>query len=323
MPIGSKAIKNILVVRNDRFGEFLLNVPALRALRETFIHAKITAVVSAYVRELAENIPFIDEVVVWGQNSHKLSEKIKFINLLRKKKIDLAIMLNPSKEFNIFTYLASIPIRVGYDRKWGFLLTHKIKDKKYLADKHELDYNLELVALAGAQTLNKNLYLEIENCNLSKFNLNFDDCLIAIHPWTSDSVKQWPVENFYALAKKIIKDLKRKVLIIGSSENYYISKAVFSNLGVDLIDLTGKTSLMELAAILKKCKLLVSADSGPVHLSCSVGTAAIVLFRNDMPGKTAKRWGPRGEGHVVIERCDLKQISPDEVLSRIKEKLEK
>ena len=93
--------------------------------------------------------------------------------------------------------------------------------------------------------------------------------------------------------------------------------ALFNNLNGRIKNLTGKTTLVELASILKNSKLLISGDSGPVHLACAVGTPVIALFRNDIPGKGPKRWGPWGEGNVVIEKKSLLDISVDEVFKAI------
>jgi ADP-heptose:LPS heptosyltransferase len=82
-----------------------------------------------------------------------------------------------------------------------------------------------------------------------------------------------------------------------------------------------QTSLVELAALLKRCSLLISCDSGPMHLAASVGTPVVALFRNDLPGKTAKRWGPWGSGHTVIEKVNLLDISVDEVFEKAKQRL--
>jgi len=312
MQLNPKAVKKILIVRNDRFGEFLLNIPALRALKETFAGAKLIAVIDPKVRELAENIPFIDGVIEWGQVKHPLSEKLKLIGTLKKIKFDMAIILNPSKEFNIITYMAGIPIRVGYDRKWGFLLNRRIEDKKYLGEKHEVEYNLDLVNLVGARTDDLSLTLKInEEASV--------DSAVAIHPWTSDPVKQWPEEYFQKLAKRLNEGLNLKIIIIGKQEeqgrNYYDS------LRSGVINMTNKTNLVQLAAILKKCRLLISGDSGPVHLAAAVGTPVLAIFRNDLSGKTAKRWGPWGKNHAVIERSKLSDITVDEVFSKAKEML--
>jgi ADP-heptose:LPS heptosyltransferase len=88
-----------------------------------------------------------------------------------------------------------------------------------------------------------------------------------------------------------------------------------------VINLINKTSLPELSAVLKRASLLVSGDSGPIHLAAAVGTPVVALFRNDLPGKTAKRWGPWGEGHIIIEKNKLEDISVDEVLNAVRRKI--
>jgi lipopolysaccharide heptosyltransferase II len=325
MQIDRRKIKKILVVRNDRFGEFLLNIPALRALKETFINARIIAVVNPYVKELAETVPFIDEVITRARVKPTLREKFGLICLLRDISIDAAIMLNPSREFNVFTYLAGIPLRVGYDRKWGFLLTHKMKDRKYLGDKHEIEYNLELVGLLGAKTQDKTLALKINETAadslLKNLNMQSQDRLVALHPWTSDSIKQWPQENFSNLAKKLVKELGVKIIILGGQEEIERSGQLYNNLDSNIINLTGKTSLRELTVILKKSCLLISGDSGPLHLASAVNTPVVAIFRNDIPGKGPKRWGPCSGGSVVIEKNKLSDITVAEVFDKVKEVL--
>jgi heptosyltransferase-2 len=322
MQIESKNINNILVVRNDRFGEFLLNIPALRALKKTFINSRIIAAVDPSVKELAESIPFIDETIEWGRAKHTLPEKLRLLNLLRSKTIDIAIMLNPCKDFNIFTYLSGIPVRGGYDRKWGFLLTHKIKDEKYLGKKHEIEYNLELVSLLGASTDDKSLSLTIDdriiNGLLKDAGIGNYDNLVAIHPWTSDSMKQWPMENFQGLIRKLLKEPNLKLVVIGGPDELERSTQLFGNSGRELINLTGRTTLKQLAALLKKCKLLISGDSGPVHLAACVETPVIAIFRSDMPQKCAVRWGPSSEGSIVVQKNNLADISVEEVFEKVR-----
>jgi heptosyltransferase-2 len=301
-----------------------LNIPALRALKETFTHARIFLAVDPDVKELIPGIPFIDEAIEWKRTKHSIFEKFGLINLLRTKKIDMAIMLNPSRELNIFTYLAGIPIRVGYDRKWGFLLTHRMEDKKYLGEKHEIEYNLELVGLVGAKTEDKTPSLTIDNNLINEFkafDIKNQDNLIAIHPFTSDPLKQWPIGNFRELARRLIKEINIKVVIIGGKDEAARSLEYFGNLGSNLINMTGRTTLNQLAALLKVCKLLISGDSGPVHLASCVGTPVVAIFRNDIPGKNSIRWGPRSHGSVVIERPELSDITTEEIIAKIKEVL--
>jgi len=320
--IQAETVKNILAVRNDRFGEFLLNIPALRALKETFKNARLIAVVDYSVKELAERVTFIDEIIEWNQGKHPLSEKARFINLLKKKQIDISVMLNPAKVFNIFTYLAGIPIRVGYNRKWGFLLTHKMEDEKYLGQKHEIEYNLELVSLVGAKTQDKTLSISINGSIIDDLlkdaGIENNDNLVALHPWTSDPIKQWPLKNFCELTKRLVREQDMRVIIIGGKDELTKSMEFFKNIDSNLINLTARTALTQLAALLKRCKLLISGDSGPVHLACAVGTKVLAIFSNDIPGKSARRWGPWGKGHIIIEKENLSDITVAEVFDKVK-----
>ena len=291
-------IKNILVIRNDRFGELLLNIPAFRALKESFPGSQLTLAVSFANKELAECIECIDKVVVWNDD---------FKKSLRKQKFDLCVVLNPAKEAHWACFWAGIPKRAGYDRKWGILLTHKMQDNKNLGFKHEVESNLDLVGLIGANTGDK----EIRLGKLPEYSNSEYSQAIAVHPFTSDPVKQWPIERFQELIRRLAQDPGVKVLIVGKEEK---EAKQFDNLAKGVVNLINKTSLVELAQILKLSKLLVSCDSGPMHLAAAVGTPVLALFRNDLQGKTARRWGPWGNGHIVIEKSRLADIAIDEVL---------
>lgn len=306
-------LKNILIVRNDRFGEFLLIIPALRAIKQAYPDAKITAVIDPQLKDLAKCVDFIDELIFWPPAKHSPIQKLRLLKNLRKSHFDAAVMFNPSKEFNFFTYFSGIPVRVGYDRKAAALLTHKVKDLKHLGIKHEISYNLDLVSLINARTNDLSLSLNLKHCAVK----NIAD--IVIHPWTSDPIKQWPIENFIVLAKRITSELSRNVTIIGGPEEAQKSQQCFNGLGENIKNLAGKTTLTELACLLSKSKLLISADSGPVHLAGCVGLPVLALFRNDIPGKGPKRWGPVGENSQVIAKPKLEVISVDEVFQKVVE----
>lgn len=305
MQAKSKEFKNILAIRNDRFGEFLLNIPAFRALKEAYPRARLTLAVSREVKELAECVECADNVEVWDDLKKSL----------RKRKFDLCVILNPAKEAHVLSFLAGIPRRAGYDRKWGILLTDKIPDKKNLGLKHEVEYNLDVVGLIVGEKK------EIASSGLSLPRNDKYDFLagaIAIHPFTSDPVKQWPVERFSELAQRIAKELRVKVVLVGKGESGIASSSARNDANNEIIDLVNKTSLVELAQILKQCRMLISCDSGPMHLAAAVGTQVLALFRNDLPGKTPKRWGPWGKGHIVIEKPSLTAINVEEILDKLK-----
>ncbi|HNX81558.1 MAG TPA: glycosyltransferase family 9 protein [Candidatus Omnitrophota bacterium] len=313
-------MKRILVVRNDRLGEFLLTIPAFNALKEYYADAQISVVVNPYLSELATAVDSLDTIFCWKNKKHTLRQIITFSRQLRKEKFDLCVIFNPTKEFNIISFLAGIPIRVGYKRKWPFLLTHTMLDKKDRALKHEVESNLELLKSLDIISYKQEFSLQTSDTCLkdilAPLDLHESDILIGLHPWTSDVVKAWPLENFQELSRLLLGRAHTKVVILGGKEEANRSSQAFHN-SAALIDLTGKTSLLQLAALIKRCNILVSADSGPVHVAACTKTATIALFRNDLNGKTALRWGPKAPKSKVLEAADLSRIQPATVLQEI------
>jgi len=311
-----RRINNILCFRNDRFGEFLLNIPAFRALKNSFPGSRLTLVVDPYLRELAGRIDCVDAIILWENKKHSFFEIIRFSSQLKAREFGISVAFNPSKEFNIASFLAGIPLRFGYDHKLGFLLTHRLQDKKFLGERHEIEYNLELAGFAGAAIENKELSLSIDSRLADDLS---PDNLLAIHPWTSDQLKQWPIESFYSLTEQLLSDKKLSIVVVGGREEY--PKSLEFCRGLKVHNLVGKTNLLQLAALLKRSRLLITGDSGPMHLATCVGTPVIAIFRNDLPAKSPRRWGPWGQGHIVIEKNNLREISVEEVLSKAREKL--
>jgi ADP-heptose:LPS heptosyltransferase len=139
-----------------------------------------------------------------------------------------------------------------------------------------------------------------------------------VHPWTSDQLKQWPLERIGLLVQRIISELNAHVVVVGlPEENARLAIAPDRR----IIDLAAKTSLVQLAGVLQKCSLLISGDSGPVHLGSCVGLPVLALFRNDMQGKNATRWGPQSARSRVIAKNSLQEISVDEVFLKAAEML--
>jgi heptosyltransferase-2 len=311
-------VQDILVFRNDRLGEFILTTPAIRALKKQFEGSVVHAVVNPALVELAGSFDCIDKVYAWENKKHSISEIVHFIRTLKQRKFQLCIVFNPVKESHLICRLSGIPIRVGYNRKWGFLLNRSMSDKKSLGQKHEIEYNLELLHCIGIDSRDTCLSFEMKD---SGMRFTQREGAIAIHPWTSDSLKQWPIGNFVQLAKKLTEEAGHQVIVIGGQEHSGQSRSFFASLSDKIIDLTGKTSLIESAHILKRAKLLISGDSGPVHLASCLQVPVLAIFRNDLPGKTPLRWGPRSKHSVVIERNDLRAITVDEVFARVQEVL--
>jgi ADP-heptose:LPS heptosyltransferase len=308
-------VPNIICLRNDRFGEFLLSIPAFRALKQLFPGFKLILAVDTVVADIARFIPGVDEVLIWENRKHSLAEVLSFSRELRRKRIGVFAVFNPSKQAHLISFLSAAKVRLGWKRKWDFFLTHKASDQKHAGNKHEIDSNLELVSVLGIKDFDKRLSLNIDTKQADGFLSG-----IVVHPWTSDQVKQWPLENFRGLIERLLKCCNLPIIIVGGKEQLQEAERVFFGLDKQKVfDYTGKTTLPQLAGILKKSSLLISGDSGPVHLASCVDTPTIAIFRNDIPGKCPLRWGPRASRSAVLEAKSLQDISVEDVLNKAKE----
>ncbi len=338
-------IHKILVIRTDRVGDFLLSIPVIKSLRKSFPQSFIAVMTKPEISEIIEKDPCIDEILLYNEDAQQkgFRHTTRFIKQIRERKFDLAIILNPAKEFNLITFFAGIPQRIGYDRKWGFLLTDKIKDRKFLGEKHELEYNLDLL-----RSLNINLQDKEISINITKEDEDFvnklldgsgfkkGEILIALHPWTANPAKQWPQSNFLEVGKRFSSRLNTRIAIIGGKDEREESE-VFCRRGENFINFSGKFSWRQLAVFLKQCHLLISNDSGPVHIAAAVDTPCVVIFGRNIPGVGPKRWSPWGEGHIIFHKdpgCNpcldrkcphsfkcLTSITPEEVFKAAEKKL--
>ena len=314
-----------MAIRTDRFGEFILTLPAIYALKESFPGSRLALIAHPYSAQLVCGNGIIDEVIEYEDSRCAgIIPTLGLIHKIKKSKFDLAVVFNPKKKFHLITFLAGIPIRAGYDRKWGFLLNKKIKDLKSSGAKHEVEYNFDLLRAIGINPgkTTPRIYVEKKAEErmlrlLAEQGIDHKSGFIVLHPWTSDPVKQWPVENFSQLADRLLKEFPGRVAVIGGRDEAGRSESFCAAI-VGLVNLTGKFTLSESAAFLKRCRCLIFNDSGPVHLAAAVGLPVAAIFRSDIPGKSAKRWGPWGENHIVIEKDSLGEITVDEVLGKVR-----
>jgi len=301
----------ILIVRTDRIGDVLLSTPSIKAVRDAYPNAHIAVMVRPYVEDVVDGNPYLDEVILYDKDDkHKgFFGNLSFIFELRKKDFDLAIILHPTVRSNLIPFLAGIPERVGYDKKWGFLLTKRLKDTKHLGEKHEIDYNLEVLRSIGIVAKDRNLYMPIKteyerviDRFLALSDIGAKDVVVAVHPGASCISKRWSAYKFGRVADELMDKHNVKIVIIGGPSDVKTVKEVETGMLHRPIILSEEHSIGEVAALLKKCKLLISNDSGPVHIAVAVGTPVVSIFGRLDPGLSPQRWGPVGPKDIVIHK---------------------
>lgn len=301
-------VERMLVIRTDRIGDLLLTTPAMHALRLAYPRAKITALVGPHGREVIDGNPDVNEWIVfpietiwrsWGQQR-------EWIRWMRRQRFQLAVIFHPHKWFHLATWFAKIPRRVGYRRKLGFFLTDAIGDTKARRDGHEVVYNLELVKLVGAELADPRLVFPVSSTDrrslerrLMSHRLNQHRPVI-MHPASSDKRKIWDLAKMAHVADWLIEQGER-VCFIGGPDEARLIRQVTARMRYQPVDLCGQLSLKELGALCERSRLLVSTDSGPVHIAAAVDLPCVVVSERCEPGASLRRWGPWGSGHTVIE----------------------
>lgn len=318
--------RRVLFVRTDRLGETVLNLPAVAAVKAALPQASLTLLVHPTLRDLLADAPGVDAVWAYPLMSSTFwwMRAAQAARLLRQGRFDIAIVSNPTKELHAAVWLAGIPCRVGYDRKLGWLLTHCVPDRKALGVCHEVEYNLQLVQALGLPTTVPSWqWPSTERDRVAVLRLCEQQGLapatpfIAVHPWASNPVKAWPMSRFRELIQRTVDRLHVKVVLIGGPEAIEAASTVIPSHGLSFINLVGRLTLTQLAELLRQARVLVSNDSGPVHLAAAVQTPTVVLFGTPDPATGPGRWGPWGEGHVVIWKPSMDAIAVEEVFAAL------
>jgi lipopolysaccharide heptosyltransferase II len=342
-----KNIKNVVIFRTDRIGEVLLSTVAADAITERYPDVNISFVTSEYSKPLLEgrgNIKKIITVDTFKKNKW-FFKALDLAATLKKGSFDAAIVLNPHKTLHLACFLAGIPVRVGYDRKWGFLLNRKISDERGKGQKHEIEYTMDLLRLVGVEnkvpTPRLAVAREYEDAVerlISERGISPASPLIAVHPGSSNPAKIWPCERYAELIRKLKKESDCNVALLGSEEERDLTGKILQKAGIDALDLAGALNLKELAALIKRSALFIGNDTGPMHMAAALGVPVIAIFGRNTPGVSPTRWRPWGEKHVVFHEdpgCDpchdtacpydyrcLRAVTVEEVFNAAKKMLE-
>ena len=296
--------ENILVMHTGGWiGDMILLTPALRALRKNFSEAHISILINPLVRDLMEKNPYIDKVIVYDKrNTQKgLRQMWQMADRFRAKQFDTAIILHPNSIRSAFlSFIADIPERIGTKFKGrGLFLTTKVKRRTNI---HEVHRYLDVVnPIVGTNHDEK-----LEFWGISKDDENFAENalagrsspIIGINPCTTWSSKRWSAERFARLADLLSRRFGAYVFLTGTPEDVHLGNEITKRVSSELLDLVGRTTLWQLGALMKRCDLYITGDSGSMHISAAVNTHTIALFGPTDP----VRHGPFGTGHNVVRR---------------------
>ena len=313
--------RRILVRGTNWLGDAVMTTPALLRLREKFPDAHIALLTPAKLKDLWLHHPAVNETISFapGESVFAVGKKS------RAGKFDLALVLPNSTRSAIVTWLAGIPQRIGYARPGrNFFLTQtiasrigavkmhkrsahevrelvadnsklKTENAKPPAAAHQLHEYLNLAASIGAnpEPLAPQLAVTPDEIEAAKIKFGLDKItapIFGLNPGAEyGAAKRWPVEKFVAAALEIQQRTNCVWLVFGGKSDTVITNHIASAIGhrpSAIQNLAGKTSLRELMAALKLCRVLLTNDTGPMHVAAALGTPVVVPFGSTSPELT-------------------------------------
>jgi ADP-heptose:LPS heptosyltransferase len=327
-----KGARSIVVVRSDGIGDLVLMSPFLRELRRSNPSAWITLVVDAKFKNLVELCPYVSEVLGFDLNyrgraivpslvlrSWRLSKRH-----LKPRRFDLALVPRWDVDFYHSTYVAYFSgagCRIAYsenvhagkqllNRDFDRLLTRAIDDR---TRKHELERNLDFLRDAGVTVEDGRLeaWLSEEDREtakraLSSSGVTTNEPLIGINPGAGHDKRLWPLERFAELGNLLKCEFGARFMILGGPEDSVRGSTLQKELGSAAINFAGQMTLRQTAALLEHTPLMISNDSGLMHLAAAVGASVLEISchpRGGDPnhGNAPDRFHPWCKDYVVLQ----------------------
>ena len=286
----------ILCFHLNQVGDLMFSLPALRSIRDSFPDSHLTSVVRPGLAELLEATGLAHEVLT--RDGGLNAAGVDLVRRVKQVRPDVAVVFSQSAECALLAWLSGARRRLGFiNTSLGVLLTSR-------ADFHHppsTANNLRLVETLGGRVTRGDYsglmvpsleQKERADCLLKSHGINVGDRIAALSPGVSArrNIKRWSEEGFASVGRHLVERGLRPVMI-GTEPTTAIT-----DLCPDILDLGGRTSLGQAAAILARSALLVAVDSGILHLGAAAGTKVVGLYGPSNPEVT----GPQGEGHVVL-----------------------
>ena len=288
----NKIIKSICIVRLSAIGDVCHTLAVVRAIQIQSPLTKITWIIGKVESTLIGDIKGIEFIIF--DKSKSLSSYNDLYRKLKNRSFEVTLLLHASLRANIISWMIKSPNKIGYDLKRARDLQWLVSSKKIYSSKmHVLNTMFEFIKVIGLKKqdliwdipLSKREITFAENhCEKSKTN-------IVISPCSSDryrNYRNWDLQNFQDIINYLVEKYQCRIILTGGkTQNEKIYGAHLSkNNKQSIINLIGKTSLKELAAIISLSELVICPDSGPAHIATAVNTEVIGLYASSNPNRT-------------------------------------
>jgi lipopolysaccharide heptosyltransferase II len=330
-----KQAERLLCVRLDAMGDVLMTTPAFRALKESHPSRQVTLLTSPSGADVARLCPYVDDIVIYqapwmpcsqksGSPAQDSAVDIAMVDELRARNFDAAIIFTVYSQSPLpsamLCYLAEVPLRLAHCRENPYrLLTDWVKDQETEYNfKHEVRRQLDLIDVIGARTAEERLTLRIsENATkrvrslLTGQGLELEQPWIVVHPGATAASRRYPPDRFARAVRSLIERHGFQVVFSGSLEERDLVERVRSLVGTNAVALAGRLNFEEFAALLRLAPLLISNNTGAVHVAAATGTPIVDLYALTNPQHTPWAVPHRVLSHEVPCKYCYKSVCPE------------
>jgi heptosyltransferase-2 len=313
--LNPKKVRRLLIRGTNWVGDAVMSIPAMKKIRVIFDRAHISLLVRPWVQDVYAAVDFVDEILVYDKAGiHSgFAGRLRLAAQLRARRFDGAILLQNALDAAVIAWLARIPIRLGYalDGR-GILLTHPCAVDPRLRKMHQAHYYLGLLAsarLPGMETWDSPVHRpsigislrasdrESARSMLREHGVQPGEMVIGLNPGAYyGGAKRWLSPRYAAAADTLAARYRARVVIFGSPEERIIADEVASNMDSRPVILAGHTTLGQLMGLLRECALLITNDSGPMHLAAALDVPQVAIFGSTSETAT----GPLSSRAVII-----------------------
>lgn len=338
--ISSEKINKILLIKLRAIGDVVLSTIVLKNLREYFPDAEIDFLTESYCRDVIQDNNLIDEVITLNKKVmtqlnvfEKISYNVSFLKTILNKEYDLVFDFFGNPRSALLTFISGARYRIGYNyRIRKFAYNTVIKSRA--ATIHEAEWHLDALKACKIPIVSHKLSFQLTKSD-HKFaqdfwqaNDLFSKSVFAVNFSGGWMAKRWPLDHFAKLAEELIKAYKATILIIWGPGEEELAMTLQKKINHPIL-LIPHTNLKQLGAILNKCTMMITTDSGPMHIAAALETPCVAIFGPTNPSLQ----GPYGTLHRVVRNetlaclgcnritCDhvscMKQLSVDHVFQAV------
>jgi len=314
--LSRRDFQRILIIKPSSFGDVIHALPVLSGLRREFPTAKISWLVSTSCAGLLEGHPALDDLIPfdrkrYGQIGRSLpvtAAFLEFVHALRARQFDLVLDLQGLFRSGFFSLASGAPVRVGFasarELAWIFY-THRVVipdremhavDRNYLFARPlgfaDVPITFDLPVRASARAVVEQM--------LAREGIAPGRPYLLIAPGTRWETKRWPADHFAAVARQAQLEHGLPIVLIGTSQEAEVARQVAASAGGRIVNLTGKTTLAEVIALVAGATFAVMHDSGPMHLATALGRPMVAIYGPTSPQRT----GPYRRAEAIA-RLDL------------------